>query len=185
MAFGLYNVHSVSGVTEGGLLGAELLLEHWFLISPSLTGAVLSTACYFFGWKRLGIGFVVRSAVGAAAFSVSYAIFECFEPIWENIAEHPLWAALLGAVFVGVGTGLCVREGAAICGDDALAMTVSEMLKIKVETVYLINDLVVLALSLTYIPVRRIAYSVLTVILSGRFIGIIQRFDLRKIRKNG
>ena len=29
LAFGLYHVHSISGVTEGGVLGATLLLEHW------------------------------------------------------------------------------------------------------------------------------------------------------------
>lgn len=35
LAFGLYNVHSISNVTEGGILGLTLLLEHWFGISPS------------------------------------------------------------------------------------------------------------------------------------------------------
>ena len=37
LAFGLYNVHSISGVTEGGVLGATLLLEHWTGISPALS----------------------------------------------------------------------------------------------------------------------------------------------------
>ena len=31
LAFGLYHVHSFSGVTEGGVLGMTLLLDHWFL----------------------------------------------------------------------------------------------------------------------------------------------------------
>ena len=30
LAFGLYNVHALSGVTEGGVLGLTLLLDHWF-----------------------------------------------------------------------------------------------------------------------------------------------------------
>ena len=33
-AFGLYNVHSCSGVTEGGVLGLTLLLTQWLDISP-------------------------------------------------------------------------------------------------------------------------------------------------------
>ena len=37
----------------------------------------------------------------------------------------------------------------------------------------------VLGLSLTYIPVRRIGYSLLTVVLSGQLIGLIQRIRLR------
>lgn len=29
-AFGMYNIHALSGVTEGGVLGATLLFDHWF-----------------------------------------------------------------------------------------------------------------------------------------------------------
>ena len=34
LAFGIYHIHSVSGVTEGGVLGGILLIEHHFDISP-------------------------------------------------------------------------------------------------------------------------------------------------------
>ena len=52
LAFGLYNVHSLSGVTEGGVLGMTLLLEHWFDISPAITGVLLNVLCYVLGWRR-------------------------------------------------------------------------------------------------------------------------------------
>ena len=42
LAFGLYNVHSFSGVTEGGQLGLVLLLNHWFRISPAISTAVIT-----------------------------------------------------------------------------------------------------------------------------------------------
>ena len=42
LAFGLYHVHSVSGITEGGVLGATLLLDHWFSLSPAVSGFVLN-----------------------------------------------------------------------------------------------------------------------------------------------
>ena len=54
LAFGLYNIHAQSGVTEGGILGLTLFLEHWFHISPSISGFVLNFTCYFIGWKLLG-----------------------------------------------------------------------------------------------------------------------------------
>ena len=40
LAFGLYNIHSVSNVTEGGILGLTLLLEYWLGISPSVSGFI-------------------------------------------------------------------------------------------------------------------------------------------------
>ena len=178
LAFGLYHIHSMSGVTEGGLLGLNLLLDYWFHISPSVTNFVVSALCYFIGWRTLGREFIVRSVIAMTSFSLAYKVIEQFDPLWPELYEMPLLAALLGAVFVGVGTGISVRLGGAICGDDALAMSVSHLLGCRVERAYLVTDLTVLALSTTYIPLSRIGYSLLTVFLSGKIIGIIQRAEL-------
>ena len=114
------------------------------------------------------------------SFSVFYRILECFPHIYPDLEKMPLVAALIGAVFVGVGTGIAIRFGGAICGDDALAMSISHVTGLKIEWVYLISDITVLLLSLTYIPISRIAYSLLTVVLSGQIIGFIQRIGNRK-----
>lgn len=175
LAFGLYNVHSLSGVTEGGTLGMTLLLDHWFNISPAVSGFIMNALCYFLGWKLLGKTFIIYSAVATAGFSFTYHICEQYEHLWPHLVERPLLAAILGAVFVGVGTGICVRIGGAIAGDDALAMSIAHITKLKVEQVYLISDLVVLSLSASYIPIRRLGFSLFTVILSGQIIGWIQK----------
>lgn len=175
VAFGLRHVHSMSGVTEGGVLGLNLLLEHWFDISPSITNFVVSAICYAMGWKLLGRVFIIYSAVAAASFSSAYRVFEQFEPLWPQLYDTPLLAALLGALFVGIGTGICVRLGGAICGDDALAMCIAHISPLKVEHAYLITDLTVLALSATYIPLKRIIFSLITVVLSGQIIGLVQK----------
>lgn len=180
LAFGLYNVHSLSGVTEGGALGLNLLLEYWFKISPSITNFVVSVICYLVGWKLLGREFIIYSAVAAGSFSVFYRIFECFPHIYPELYEMPLLAAILGAVFVGVGTGVAIRFGGAVCGDDALAMSISHVTGLKIEWVYMISDITILGLSLTYIPLTRIIYSLLTVVLSGQIIGFIQRIGKKK-----
>ena len=183
LAFGLYNVHSLSGVTEGGVLGLTLLLDNWFKISPSVSNVVLNVICYAIGWKLLGREFIVYSAVSTVGFSIAYKICEQFEPLWPGIAELPLLASVVGALFVGVGAGLCVRAGGATGGDDALAMSVAQITKLRIEWVYLISDITVLALSLTYIPPKRIVYSLITVVISGQIIGLIQRIKPRQRRK--
>lgn len=173
LAFGLYNVHSLSAVTEGGILGLTLLINHWFGISPALSGLILNCACYVFGQIVLGGSFLLLSFAAGGSFSLFYYIFEQFPPLYPQIAEHPLAAAVVGAVFVGMGVGLGVRVGAASGGDDALAMGISKLSGLKISTVYLISDLTVLLLSLSYIPIERIVYSLLTVVLSGQIIGLI------------
>lgn len=177
LAFGLYHVHSISGVTEGGVLGATLLLEHWTGISPALTGGIMNVLCYVLGWKLLGKEFIAYSALATVGFSGMYKICEQFPHLWPGLADMPLVAALVGALFVGVGAGLCVRVGGAPSGDDALAMSISHAAGWKIQWVYLLSDLIVLVMSLSYIPVRRIGYSLFTVLLSGQLIGFVQNFN--------
>ena len=177
LAFGLYHVHSISGVTEGGVLGATLLLEHWTGISPALTGGIMNVLCYVLGWQLLGKEFIAYSALATVGFSGMYRICEQFPHLWPGLADMPLVAALVGALFVGVGAGLCVRIGGAPSGDDALAMSISHATGWKIQWVYLLSDLIVLVMSLSYIPVRRIGYSLFTVLLSGQLIGFVQNFN--------
>ena len=175
LAFGLYNIHSMSGVTEGGVLGMTLLLQHWFNVSPAVSGFIMNMACYLLGWKLLGKEFIGYSIVAGGGFSLFYAFFEQFEPLWPQLVDHPMAACILGALFVGIGVGLSVRAGGAPGGDDALAMSISAVSHCKIERVYLISDLIVLVMSVSYIPVNRLAFSLLTVILSGQIVGIVQR----------
>lgn len=176
LAFGLYNIHSLSGVTEGGILGMTLLLQHWFNMSPAVSGFIMNSACYIFGFRVLGRKFILYSAVSGVSFSAFYALFELFPHVYPEIAEMPLAAAISGALFVGTGVGLCVRAGGAPSGDDALAMGIGKASGIDIRFVYLFSDLAVLLLSLTYIDIKRIFYSLLTVVLSGQLIGFVSKF---------
>lgn len=179
-AFGMYNIHALSGITEGGIFGLVLLLSHWFGISPAVSSFVLNSACYALGFKTLGRDFAGYSVAAACGYSIAYAVCERFPPLWPQIADMPLTASIAGALFIGIGAGLCVRAGGATSGDDALAMSLTHLTKIPIQWLYLISDLTVLALSLSYIPLKRMGYSLLTVVLSGQIIGWIQRLRFQK-----
>ena len=179
-AIGIYNIHALSNVTEGGVLGLTLLLQHWLHISPAISSLFLNLVCYAIGWKLLGKEFIAYSLVSICVYSASYALCEVFPPLWPQIVQFPLLAALLGALFIGIGAGLCVRAGGATAGDDALAMSFSHLFRCPIERIYLISDLTVLLLSLSYIPLARIVYSLITVVLSGQIIGWIQKIPHRK-----
>lgn len=177
LSFGLYNVHSPADITEGGTLGLTLLLEYLFSISPAVSGFVLNAVCYILGIKIFGKRFAVFSLISALSFSLSYNFFEMFPPLWENIYMYPSIACIIGALFVGVGAGICVAVGGAPSGDDALAMSLSRITGIDIKWIYLISDIIVLSLSLIYIPLNRIIFSLITVIISGQIIGYIQRLE--------
>ena len=138
----------------------KLARPEWLEKLQRLGGHVRTTLG---GWLRaqlklMGITFLILN-VGLLVLRVRY----------------PLLAALVGALFIGVGVGLGVRMGGASGGDDALAMSIEKLTGIGIQWVYLVEDLIVLTLSLSYIPLRRIAYSLLTVILSGQLIGLVAK----------
>ena len=177
-AFGIANIHAWSEVTEGGVLGMTLLLHHWTGLSPAISSLVLNAICFFIGWRTLGRDFLLYSIVACGGYALFYALCEPFAPLFPALVASPLLSALLGAVFIGVGAGISVRAGGAPSGDDALAMALSNLTHVSIQWMDLLSDLVVLVLSLSYIPVRVIAYSLLTVILSGQIIGLMQRVRL-------
>ena len=179
-AFGMYHIHAAADITEGGVLGATLLAEYWLHLSPALSGAILNGACYLLGWRLLGKEFLVTSLFAAGGFSLGYGFFELFPPLWPELAGMPTAAAISGALFIGIGAGICVRCGGATCGDDALAMSLSKVTKIPIQWIYLISDLTVLGLSLTYLPLKNIIPSLLTVVLSGQIIGWIQKIPKKE-----
>ena len=179
-AFGMYHIHALADITEGGVLGATLLLEHWLHISPAISSFMMNAICFALGFRILGKKFIASSAIAALGYSIGYGLWEQFPPLWPQLVQYPLLAAILGALFIGIGAGLCVRSGGATCGDDALAMSLSHVTRIPIQWVYLISDLTVLLLSLSYIPLSRILFSLITVTLSGQIIGWIQQIPHRK-----
>lgn len=173
LSFGIYNIHAQANITEGGVLGAILLIQHWFGISPSIVGFILDITCYAFGFKLLGTSFLRYAITATCGFSLTYRLWESFPPLIPSLEALPLLAAILGGIFVGVGVGIVVRIGGAAGGDDALALIIHKLTKLPIARAYLATDVTVLLLSLTYISFGRIFYSLITVTISSYIIGRI------------
>ena len=174
--FGLYNIHQRTGITEGGVLGLLLFVNHWTGLPASLVSPVLDLLCYAAALKVLGAGFLRTAVVSSAAMAAWFKVWESFPPMLPDLSSYPLAAAVLGGVFIGVGVGLIIRQGGSSGGDDALALVINRLSGWGLARCYLLTDLTVLALSLSYIPAWRIAFSLVTVTLSSFLIEKVQNF---------
>lgn len=177
--FGIHNIHEQTGITEGGVIGMMLFIHHWFHIPPGWITPVLDITCYLLAFRFLGGAFIRISAVSTLCVSLFYDFWELFPYMIPDLSDYPLAAALLGGVFVGVGVGLIVRQGGSSGGDDALALSISRVTNWRLSRCYLFTDLIVLGLSLSYIPVMKIAFSVVTVMLSSFLIDYVQNIKRR------
>lgn len=177
-SFGIYNIHRRVDITEGGILGLMLLVEHWFGISPALITPVLDGLCYVLAFRVLGGQFIKMSVLSTLCVSAFFRLWELFPPLLPDLSAYPLLAAVAGGLFVGLGVGLIVRQRGSCGGDDALALTIAHVTHWRLSRAYLFTDLTVLALSLSYIPIRRIVYSLATVLISSLLIDRVESFRL-------
>lgn len=181
--FGVHNIHEVTGITEGGVIGLMLFLNKWFGLPSSVVSPVLDIICYAIALKLLGGRFLGWSAIATAAVALFYGVWEQFPPMLPDLSGDPLLAAVLGGAFVGIGVGIVVRQGGSAGGDDALALSISKATGWRVGRCYLFTDLTVLALSLTYIPFESIAWSLLTVTVSSALIDLVANISWDRIEE--
>ena len=137
-SFGIYNVHDQSGITEGGALGLVLLLNHWFDIPSSLATPIIDIVCYVLAFRALGRKFLEVSAISTLSMAMFFRIWEHFPPVLPSLEDKPLLAALLGALFIGVGVGIVVKNGGSCGGDDALALFIHKVSGWRLSRAYLI-----------------------------------------------
>lgn len=74
--FGVHNIHNVTGITEGGIIGLVLFGNHWFGIPPSIVSPALDCLSYAVALKVLGGGFLGWSAVATVAVAGFYRLWE-------------------------------------------------------------------------------------------------------------
>ncbi|MFV0379240.1 MAG: YitT family protein [Anaerorhabdus sp.] len=180
LAFGIYNIHAQADITEGGVLGMILLLEYWFGISPSITSIIMDYSLFAFGAVLLGSKFLKYSFVASLSFSIFYYLVSLLGPQLPLITQNYLLSSIVGGIFVGVGVGMVIRIGGACGGDDTLALIARKLTGMKVAHAYFFMDTLVLLLSLSYIPVKIIIYSFITVIISSALIGFIKNYKREK-----
>ena len=179
-SFGIHNIHQRTAITEGGVIGMMLLIDRWLGLPPAVITPVLDITCYVLAFRYLGGQFIKISVISTLSVSLFYDFWEMFPPMLPDLSAYPLAAAVLGGVFVGVGVGLIVRQGGSSGGDDALALTISHVTHWRLSRAYLFTDLVVLVLSLSYIPLQRIFFSLITVTLSSFLIDRVQDISFQR-----
>ncbi|WP_051685498.1 YitT family protein [Clostridium sp. KNHs205] len=179
-SFGIYNIHQQANITEGGVIGLILLLNNQLGLSPSLLTPILDILCYAIAFRYLGKDFIKVSFISTLSLAGFFRLWEQFPPVLPNLSPYPLVAAIAGGIFVGTGVGLIIRQGGSSGGDDALALIISKFTRCRLSKAYLATDIVVLSLSLLYIPLQRLVYSLVTVVISSLLIESVQKVGRKK-----
>ena len=170
LSFGIYNFYYQNGITEGGVLGILLILKNMFGVEVSISNILIDGILILIGFKVLEKEFFGYTLF---AFSVIYGILE--KVGFLVTVNNDLMAAILGGASVGIGCAIIMNAGGASGGDDALAIVLSKLLRFRIGIIYLISDVSVLLLSLVYLPMRSMMYSIVAVVISGQVIDLLYK----------
>ena len=98
----------------------------------------------------MGTKYILNASVATIGFSVFYALFSSpmLDGLIPSMAEYPLLAALIGALFIEVGTGLAHRSGSAPSGEQALTMAIAKRGAFNFGWILFFRDFSILSLSI-------------------------------------
>lgn len=183
LAFTYYHINFQNHLTEGGFVGLSLLGKYVLGISPSISILFLDVPVLLIAVIFKGKAFVCNTFISVAAFTIFYGLMERYSTLIINLQENLPVAALLSGVLTGLGAGIILRSGAASGGDDILSLLISEWKGIKVGTVFILMDVIVLALSLFYMPMKETMYTVMAVVVAGYVITFTTSLGRPKLMK--
>ncbi|UQZ32605.1 hypothetical protein C2I18_02945 [Paenibacillus sp. PK3_47] len=183
LAFTYYHINYQNHLTEGGFVGLSLLGKYVLGISPSLTILILDIPVLLIAMIFKGRAFVVNTFISVAAFTLFYGLMEQYSGWVIDLQDNLPVAALLSGVLTGLGAGMVLRGGGASGGDDILSLLISEWKGIKVGTVFILMDVIVLGLSLFYMPLKETLYTVMAVVIAGYVITLTTSLGRSKLSK--
>ncbi|MBP3756876.1 MAG: YitT family protein [Prevotella sp.] len=141
-----------NNITTGGLPGIASIL-YWGLGIPvqisyfALNAILLAIALKVMGWR-----FCVKTIYAVVLFTLFTSIFE---PMARNsgfLSDQPFMAAVVGAAFLGMTSGLGLYSGGSTGGSDLIAAMVNKYHDISLGRVILICDLIIITSS--YVVLR-------------------------------
>ncbi len=139
---------------DSGVSGTAFLMD---MITPkflvmSFFLVLLNFPFFIFGWKKLGIDFVVYSLYAISIYSIMALLFRNILPIdFSNgspfTGDDKLLSAIFGGLLSGIGSGLVIRFGGAIDGIEVMAVIFSKKIGCTVGTFVMCYNVVLYTVS--------------------------------------
>jgi uncharacterized membrane-anchored protein YitT (DUF2179 family) len=152
-----------NGFLDGGVTGIALLINSkldinisYLLIGLSIPFLVLA---YFMLSKRI----VIKSIFAI----ISLAIFIQLEN-FSVITEDKLLISIFGGLFVGMGIGITIRNGAVLDGSEILGIFIYDRFGIAIGKFILLFNVILFGITAMVLSVEIAMYSILTFIVTAK-----------------
>lgn len=170
---GLVSVNIANNLAEGGITGITLIIRYWLHIDPALSTILINIPLIFIGYKYLGKKALIYTIYGTLSLSFWIWFWQVFYvPI--NIHKDLFIAGVLAGIFGGTGSGIVYKFGGTTGGTDIVARILEKHRGIPMGKTLLGLDIVVLTLSLSYLDLRQMMYTLMASYIFSKLVNFIQ-----------
>ena len=172
-AFGLVYFNMANDLAEGGVTGITLILRSLFHIDPALSTLFINIPLILIGGKILGKRSFFYTILGTLSLSFFLFVWQRV-PLSINVDHDLLIAALLAGLMGGLGSGFVYRVGGTTGGADIIARIVERKFGVSMGRTLLGFDVMVLLLSLTYIDLKHMMYTLIVSYMFSHIVDFVQ-----------
>lgn len=177
-AFGLQCFVVPNQLMEGGVTGIAILLNYIFQLPLSVTTLLINVPLFLIGWRILGGKKMILTIYGSIALSTFLALFEASE-FAHKIIEYTsgydyMLIVLYAGVTLGTGLGIVFRYGGTTGGIDIIARIISRWRGYSMGQIILVFDGIIIGVSIFYISLDKILYTLVMVFIASKMIDFIQ-----------
>lgn len=168
VAFGvlLFNSH---GLLAGGTAGIALVSANLLPVSFGLLFFIVNLPFYYLAWTQLGKRFTVNTFISVTLVSFLSEQIHHVVKI-ENV--HPVFAAVVGGMLIGVGLLIMFRHKSSLGGLGILAFYLQNRFNIRAGKVQLGVDCCILAVALVAFPVEVVLLSILAAVTTNILLAV-------------
>ena len=172
-AFGFVNFNMVNHLAEGGVSGITLIFHALFKINPAYTQILLNIPLFILGVKIFGKRGMIYTIHGSVCLSIFIWLFQRMS-MSIDLAHDTLIAALLAGIFAGIGGGIVFRFGGTTGGGDIIGRYFEQKKGFALGQTLFVFDILVLTLSLSYIDIQHMMYTVIASFVFSQVVAVVQ-----------
>jgi uncharacterized membrane-anchored protein YitT (DUF2179 family) len=162
------------GFVAGQTTGVAALIAYGLHLPFPAVYFAVSVPFLWFGWRRMGARFAVKTLITLAALSVLTALL----PRWLGFSQiHPAFAALLFGILFGIAALAVVRHGGSFGGISILWLMLQDRTGFPAGYAQLAFDVVLFAVSAFVIDTGPLIWSFAGAVVFNLFLAINHRRD--------
>jgi len=153
----------------GGVTGIAIIANYLLNTPVGIGIVVMNIPLFILGLRRLGVGFVVRTAFATAASSLLIDVFSMILPAYTG---NKMLASIYGGVLGGMGLALVILRGGTTGGTDIIARLMNRKFRhfSLGRVIFLFDLLITLGAVLAFGYIEAGLYSIITIFASSRVI---------------